>query len=137
LGEFDGERLNYHLLPGAGLVEVADAEDRADAERRAAAAGLHCEFVQDAPGMVLGRIVCCLVNEAAFAIGEGVGSPEDVDAGMQLGLNYPRGPVEWGEEIGLERVLRTIDALWEDRREERYRAAPALRRAVARGTGLT
>ncbi len=136
-GEFDGEGLNYHLLPGAGLVEVADAEDRGDAESRAAAAGLHCEFVQDAPGMVLGRIVCCLVNEAAFAIGEGVGSPRDVDAGMKLGLNYPRGPVEWGEEIGLERVLDTIDALWDDRREERYRAAPALRRAVARGTGLT
>ena len=56
---------------------------------------------------------------------------------MKLGLNYPRGPVEWGEEIGLERVLATIDALWEDRREERYRAAPALRRAVARGTSLT
>ena len=87
--------------------------------------------------MVLGRIVCCLVNEAAFAIGEGVGSPEDVDAGMKLGLNYPRGPVEWGEEIGLERVLETIDALWDARREERYRAAPALRRAVARATGLT
>ena len=135
--EFDGAGLTHHLLPGSGLVEVADDEDRDEAERRAAAAGLHCEFVREAPGMVLGRIVCCLVNEAAFAIGEGVGSPEDVDAGMKLGLNYPRGPVEWGEEIGLERVLKTIDALWDDRREERYRAAPALRGAVARGTGLT
>ena len=135
-GDFDGEGLAHHLLPGSGLVEVADHEDREEAERRAAAAGLHCEFVQEAPGMVLGRIVCCLVNEAAFAIGEGVGSAEDVDAGLQLGLNYPRGTVAWGESIGLERVLATIDALWEDRHEERYRAAPLLRRAVKRGVAL-
>jgi 3-hydroxybutyryl-CoA dehydrogenase len=85
---------------------------------------------------VLGRIVACLVNEAAFAVGEGVGSAEDVDAGLQLGLNYPRGTVGWGEEIGLARVLATVDALWADRHEERYRAAPLLRRAVALGASL-
>jgi 3-hydroxybutyryl-CoA dehydrogenase len=85
---------------------------------------------------VLGRIVCQLVNEAAFAIGEGVGSAEDVDAGLTLGLNHPRGPVAWGESIGLEAVLTTIDGLFEERREERYRAAPLLRRAAALGTGL-
>ncbi len=86
--------------------------------------------------MVLGRIVCCLVNEAAFAIGEGVGSADDVDAGLELGLNHPRGPVAWGEAIGLARVLDTIDALWADRHEERYRAAPLLRRAVKFGVSL-
>ena len=81
----------------------------------------------DAPGLVLGRIVCQLVNEAAFAIGEGVGSADDVDAGLTLGLNHPRGPVAWGEAIGLDHVLATIDGLWAERREERYRAAPLLR----------
>ena len=86
--------------------------------------------------MVLGRIVCCLVNEAAFAIGEGVGSADDVDAGLELGLNHPRGPVAWGESIGLDRVLATIDGLWSDRHEERYRAAPLLRRAVELGVPL-
>ena len=55
------------------------------AERAAADAGLHHEWVADAPGLVLGRIVPCLVNEAAFAVGEGVGSAEDVDAGMTHG----------------------------------------------------
>ena len=79
---------------------------------------------------MLGRIVCQLVNEAAFAVGEGVGSAEDVDAGLELGLNYPRGAVAWGEAIGLEAVLATMDGLHE-RHEERYRAAPALRRAAA------
>ena len=93
--------------------------------------GFHTEWVGDGPGLVLGRIVCQLVNEAAFAIGEGVGSPDDVDAGLTLGLNHPRGPVEWGLAIGLEHVLATLDGLWDERREERYRAAPLLRRAVA------
>jgi 3-hydroxybutyryl-CoA dehydrogenase len=98
--------------------------------------GFHVEWVRDAPGLVLGRIVCQLVNEVAFAIGEGVGSAADVDAGLTLGLNHPRGAVEWGETIGLDHVLATIDGLFDERREERYRAAPLLRRAVDTGTSL-
>ena len=53
---------------------------------------------------MLGRIVCQLVNEAAFALGEGVGSADDIDAGMVLGLNHPRGPLEWADAIGLDHV---------------------------------
>ena len=85
---------------------------------------------------MLGRIVCQLVNEAAFAIGEGVGSADDVDTGLTLGLSHPRGPVAWGEAVGLDHVLAVLDALWEERREERYRAAPLLRRAAALGRSL-
>jgi 3-hydroxybutyryl-CoA dehydrogenase len=98
--------------------------------------GFATEWVEDAPGLVLGRIVCQLVNEAAFAIGEGVGSARDVDAGLTLGLSHPRGPVAWSEAIGLDHVLAVLDALWEDRREERYRAAPLLRRAATLGRSL-
>jgi 3-hydroxybutyryl-CoA dehydrogenase len=87
--------------------------------------------VDDAPGLVLGRILSQLVNEAAFAIGEGVGSADDVDTGLTLGLSHPRGPVAWSEQIGLEHVLAVLDGLWNERREERYRAAPLLRRAAA------
>ncbi len=100
-------------------------------ERFLAALGLRTEWVGDAPGLVLRRIVCQLVNEAAFAIGESVGSADDVDAGVTLGLNHPRGPVEWSEVIGPTLVLETVDGLFEERREERYRAAPLLRRAAA------
>jgi 3-hydroxybutyryl-CoA dehydrogenase len=81
-------------------------------------------------GGVLERIVCQVINECAFALGEGVGSAEDIDTGMVLGLNYPRGPLAWADEIGLDRVLAVLDGLWEEYREERYRAAPTLRGLV-------
>ena len=134
----------FHLLPpldGAGLVELARAPATPSAtceltEAFFSSLGFVAEWVADAPGLVLGRVVCQLVNEAAFAIGEGVGSGQDIDAGMTLGLNHPRGPVAWGEAIGLDAVLATIDGIWDERREERYRAAPLLRRAVALGTAL-
>ena len=88
--------------------------------------GFHVEWVEDAPGLVLGRIVAQLVNEALFAVGEGVGSPEDVDAGLELGLNHPRGPVGWGRMIGFDRVLAAIEGIWAERRDDRYRPAPLL-----------
>lgn len=113
--------------PEPRLIELT-GEPNAPAERLAASLGLLVEWVADAPGLVLGRIVCQLVNEACFAVGEGVGEAGDVDAGMRLGLNHPLGPVEWGRAIGMDAALATIDALWADRREERYRAAPLLRR---------
>ena len=90
--------------------------------------------MEDAPGLVLGRIVCQLVNEACFAVGEGVGSPADVDAGLTLGLSHPRGPFAWLEAIGPEHACAVLDALWRERREERYRIAPELwRRAILAG----
>jgi 3-hydroxybutyryl-CoA dehydrogenase len=73
------------------------------------------------------------VNEAAFALGEGVGDARDIDLGMVLGLSHPRGPLEWADTIGLEHVLAVLDGLATEYREERYRAAPVLRRLVAEG----
>jgi 3-hydroxybutyryl-CoA dehydrogenase len=89
--------------------------------------------VRPAVGGVLERIVCQVINECAFALGEGVGSAEDIDTGMVLGLNYPRGPLAWADEIGLDHVLAVLDGLWEQYREERYRSAPALRGLVRAG----
>jgi 3-hydroxyacyl-CoA dehydrogenase len=106
---------------GAGTGTQAQPEDGAGAQASPAAGG------------VLERIVCQVINECAFALGEGVGSAEDIDTGMVLGLNYPRGPLAWADEIGLDRVLAVLDGLWEEYREERYRAAPELRRRVRTG----
>jgi 3-hydroxybutyryl-CoA dehydrogenase len=104
---------------------AADAADRFFADL-----GFHREWVKDGPGLILGRIVAQIVNEAMFAVGEGVGSAADVDTGVTLGLNYPRGALAWGDAIGLDHVLATVDGLWAERHEDRYRAAPALRQAV-------
>ena len=85
---------------------------------------------------VLERIVVQLVNEACFALGEGVGTAADIDAGMVLGLNHPRGPLEWGDRIGPATVLERLAQLHEAYREERYRPAPALLRTVRAGAPL-
>ncbi|EHN10637.1 3-hydroxybutyryl-CoA dehydrogenase [Patulibacter medicamentivorans] len=72
-----------------------------------------------------------LINEAAFLIGEGNGTPDDVDAGLQLGVNHPRGPVAWSRALGLDHVVTLLDALHRELGEPRYRVAPLLRRRRA------
>jgi 3-hydroxybutyryl-CoA dehydrogenase len=133
-----GPSVGFHVLPPfaqTGLVELTRSETSspvaaARAERFFAALGKHTAWVGDAPGLVLGRIVCQVINESAFALGEGVGSAADIDTGMTLGMNHPRGPLSWADEIGLDHVLNVLEALSEEYREERYRPAPALRRLV-------
>jgi len=131
-----GGAVGFHALPplpDASLVELTrSATTTALAAERAeeffAGVGRHVAWVPDAPGLVLGRIVCQLVNEACFAVAEGVGTAEDIDAGMVLGLNHPRGPFAWLRSIGPAHVLAVLDALRLELGEERYRAAPMLRR---------
>ena len=74
-----------------------------------------------------------MINECAFALGEGVGEAHDIDTGMVLGLSHPRGPLQWADAIGLDHVLAVLEALCAEYREERYRPAPALRRLVQAG----
>jgi 3-hydroxybutyryl-CoA dehydrogenase len=143
LSELDlqGTAVGFHALAPlveSRLIELTRSAGASEATARRAESffrslGKHVEWVGDAPGLVLGRIVCQLVNEACFAVSEGVGSPEDVDTAMRYGYNWPRGPLEWADEIELDQVLATLDALQEELREERYRAAPLLRRMVAEG----
>jgi 3-hydroxybutyryl-CoA dehydrogenase len=136
-----GSAIGFHALPPldrSSLVELTAGPDSSASARQAAehffaTLGKHTEWVSDAPGLVLGRIVSQVINEAAFALGEGVGSPEDIDAGMVHGLNYPRGILAWADAIGLEHVLGILDALNLEYGEERYRAAPVLRRLALSG----
>jgi 3-hydroxybutyryl-CoA dehydrogenase len=131
-----GPAVGFHALPpldACRLVELTRGDSSspaaaARAERFFAALGKHVQWVGDAPGLVLGRIVCQVINESAFALGEGVGSAQDIDTGMVLGLAHPRGPFAWAREIGLAHVRAVLDGLWEEYREERYRTAPLLRR---------
>ncbi len=136
-----GSAVGFHVLPSfehARLVELTRSETSSPlaaerAERLLHALGKHVAWVGDAPGLVLGRIVCQVINESAFALGEGVGEAADIDTGMLLGLSHPRGPLEWADAIGLDHVLGVLDALRREYGEERYRAAPELRRRVAAG----
>jgi 3-hydroxybutyryl-CoA dehydrogenase len=75
---------------------------------------------------ILDRIVATLVNEAAFAVEEGVAAPDDIDTAMRLGLNHPRGPFEWLERIGPERILATLNSLSEALDPALYRPASLL-----------
>jgi 3-hydroxybutyryl-CoA dehydrogenase len=134
-----GAAVGFHVLPPLGaatLVELTRGPGTAEiaaerAEAFFAALGKRTAWVGDGPGLVLGRMVCQLVNEACFAVGEGVGSREDVDDGMVLGLNHPRGPFAWCEAIGAEHALAVLDGLRIELGEERYRAAPLLRRLAS------
>jgi 3-hydroxybutyryl-CoA dehydrogenase len=78
------------------------------------------------------RVICCIVNEAHLALSEGVATAEDIDTAMKLGANYPGGPFEWAEEIGVQSLLRMLDSL-RDAYGEAYIAAPSLRAAGRSG----
>ncbi|MHB8656744.1 MAG: 3-hydroxyacyl-CoA dehydrogenase NAD-binding domain-containing protein [Solirubrobacteraceae bacterium] len=136
-----GSAVGFHLLApisGTGIVELTRGPDSSGsaaraAERFFASLGMRAVWVGDGPGLILGRIVCQVINECAFALGEGVGSAEDIDAGMLHGLNYPRGPLAWADEIGIDHVVAVLAALHEETGEERYRLAPVLRRLALSG----
>jgi 3-hydroxybutyryl-CoA dehydrogenase len=136
-----GGAVGFHTLPpltASHLIELTrgpetPAATASAAERFFTSLGKHVTYVEDAPGLVLGRIVCQIINECAFALGEGVGSAADIDTGMVYGMNHPRGPLHWADQIGIDHVLAVLDALYEERREERYRLAPALRNLALAG----
>ena len=82
--------------------------------------------------LIAARILATIVNEAASAVADGVATPDAVDTAMRLGTNYPSGPLEWGERIGLDHVLHTLDALNAAVPDGRYRAVPLLRQLAER-----
>jgi len=79
---------------------------------------------------ILNRILCLLVNEAIDAVFMGVASVEDVDLAMTKGVNYPKGLLKWGDEIGLDKILDQLQELFDYYGEDRYRPNPLLRKMV-------
>jgi len=83
--------------------------------------------VADYPGLIIWRTVAMIVNEALDALQKGVASEQDIDTAMRLGVNYPRGPLAWGEQLGWQRLLILLENLQRHYGEERYRPSSLLR----------
>lgn len=125
-------------IPAKGLVELAPALQTGSSALADASLfwqGLQQEpiVVADGPGLVRARTVCCLINEAAGVLMEGIATAADIDRAMQLGTNYPRGPLAWADHIGLDAVLGVMTGLFAEWGDDRYRPSPLLRRMVLAG----
>jgi len=89
--------------------------------------------VNDAPGFVSNRVLMPMINEAAFAVMEGVATAESVDAIMKMGMNHPMGPLELADLIGLDTCVNILEVLYTGFGDSKYRACPLLRKMVAAG----
>lgn len=89
--------------------------------------GLDFLTVEDRVGLVKPRIIFMIINEACYTLQEGTASIEDIDTSMKLGTNYPFGPFEWCDKIGINNVFESLAALYEDTKDERYKICPLLK----------
>ena len=125
-------------VPVMVLVEVIRALQTSDAAfattmELARKLGKTPVAVNDAPGFVSNRVLMPLINEAAYAVMEGVATPEAVDAVMKLGMNHPMGPLELADFIGLDVCVDILNVLLEGLGDPKYRACPLLKKYVAAG----
>ena len=128
----------FNPVPVMALVEIIRGLQTSDATYAAVAElaarlGKESITVRNAPGFVVNRILMPMINEAFFALAEGVASPEDIDTGMKLGCNHPLGPLALADMIGLDVCLAIMQVLHEQFADSKYRPSPLLREYVAAG----
>lgn len=87
----------------------------------------------DSPGFISNRILCPMINEAIFALQEGIGTPDAIDTVMKLGMNHPMGPLALADMVGLDVVLFVLEVLQRDLGDDKYRPSPLLRKMVDAG----
>lgn len=125
-------------VPVMKLVEIVRALQTSDATYDATRAlaermGKVVVTTKDMPGFIVNRMLIPFLNEACFALQEGLGTPEDIDASARLGLNHPMGPLELSDLIGLDTVLFIAEVLHRELGEDKYRPAAVLRNHVSAG----
>lgn len=128
----------FNPVPVMALVEVIRGVQTADetveaVTRLAEAMGKTPIDVKNAPGFVVNRLLCPMINEAVFVLQDGVASAGEIDAGMKLGCNHPIGPLALADLIGLDVVLAIMEVLYQNFNDPKYRPAPLLRELVDAG----
>jgi len=125
-------------VPLMTLCEIIRGLQTSDATYQATLAlgkalGKELVTARDVPGFIVNRILIPMLNEACFALAEGLGSAEDIDKGVKLGLNHPMGPLQLADLIGLDTVLAIAEVLHRELGDDKYRPAPLLRSYVSAG----
>jgi 3-hydroxybutyryl-CoA dehydrogenase len=128
----------FNPVPKMSLVEIVPGRQTSEdtiafAVATAMQLGKTPIVVGDSPGFVVNRLMIPMINEAVFALNEGVASAEDIDAVMRLGASHPMGPLELADMIGLDTILSIMEALHHEFGDDKYRPAPLLRQMVGGG----
>jgi len=128
----------FNPVPVMQLVEVIRGLQTSDATYAAAEAiakhiGKHPVKVRNSPGFVVNRMLCPMINEAVFALGEGLATAAEIDEAMKLGCNHPIGPLALCDLIGLDVELAVMQVLFEGFKDPKYRPAPLLVEMVEAG----
>jgi 3-hydroxybutyryl-CoA dehydrogenase len=113
-------------------VAILNSQDISHVERICNALQTQYMLVDDRVGLVTPRIICMIINEAFFTVEEGTASREDIDLAMKLGTNYPYGPFEWCERIGLDNIYPLLKALYHDTKDQRYKTSALMKKEFMR-----
>ena len=128
----------FNPVPLMALVELirglqTSDETVAAVQAFATAIGKTPIAVKNSPGFVVNRILCPMINEAIFALQEGLASAADIDEGMKLGCNHPIGPLALADLIGLDTMLAVMEVFYDGFNDPKYRPAPLLKEMVDAG----
>jgi 3-hydroxybutyryl-CoA dehydrogenase len=128
----------FNPVPLMALLELirglqTSDDTHAKAEAFAKRIGKVSITAKNSPGFAVNRILCPMINEAIFALQEGLATAEDIDAGMKLGCNHPIGPLALADMIGLDTMLSVMDVFYAGFNDPKYRPAPLLKEMVAAG----